>query len=288
MSGAVAVMQAGKHCYCEKPMAGCYRDAQAMLDASRKLGKKLHIQLGMIYNPETRAARELIAAGELGELYHARSTGFRRRGRPFVDGYGSENFVQKAISAGGALYDMGVYHISQLLYLMGNPTPERITGNTYQKMAMHEGRAKSAGYSVEELGTGYVRFAGGLSMDIIEAWAIHLDHIEGSTLVGSKAGVRLAPFGFFKSSGDLNLNTSVDMAQAKQRWQTVTCDWNLYASSQEHWIAALQGKVDLLPTAAIALNTMLIQEGIYLSEKLGREVSAAEVREASVSLAVAV
>jgi hypothetical protein len=36
----------------------------------------------------------------------------------------------------------------------------------------------------------------------------------------------------------------------------------------------------------IALNTMLISEGIYLSDKLGREVTAEEVREMSVSTAV--
>jgi predicted dehydrogenase len=61
-----------------------------------------------------------------------------------------------------------------------------------------------------------------------------------------------------------------------------------YDSAQHHWVAALQGRVDLLPTAELALNTMLISEGIYLSEQLGREVSAEEVRESSVSTAVQV
>ena len=36
----------------------------------------------------------------------------------------------------------------------------------------------------------------------------------------------------------------------------------------------------------IALNTMLISEGIYLSDRLGREVTADEVREMSVSTAI--
>jgi hypothetical protein len=48
----------------------------------------------------------------------------------------------------------------------------------------------------------------------------------------------------------------------------------------------LRGEDDLLPTAEIALNTMLISEGIYLSEKLGREVTADEVREMSRSTAL--
>ncbi len=59
-----------------------------------------------------------------------------------------------------------------------------------------------------------------------------------------------------------------------------------YVSPQQHWICALQDEVELLPTAEIALNTMLISEGIYLSSELGREVSAEEVREISRSKAV--
>ena len=57
-------------------------------------------------------------------------------------------------------------------------------------------------------------------------------------------------------------------------------------SAQHNWIAAHRGEVELLPSAEIGLNTMLISEGIYLSQKLGREVTAAEVLEKSVSTAL--
>jgi predicted dehydrogenase len=287
-SATEAALKAGKHVYCEKPMAGSYRDAAAMLEAARKQGKKLAIQLANVFADETRAAKELIDGGKLGALYHARSTGFRRRGRPFVDGYGSINFVQKEISAGGALYDMGVYHIAQMLYLLGNPKVARITGKTYQKTEMDAGRRAESGYSVEELGVGFVRFEGDLSLDIIEAWAIQLDTFEGSSLVGAKGGIRLSPFGFFSSEGDLSLNTTVDLKAARYRWDKIRGNGAYYGGSQAHWIAGLQGKVELLPTAEIALNTMLISEGIYLSEKLGREVTAAEVAESSVSTVIPV
>ena len=286
LPAAVAGLEAGKHVYCEKPIAGSYHDGLAMLQTAEKLKKKLHIQIFSLYTDETRAAKNLIDAGELGEVFHARSTGFRRRGRPFVDGYGTQTFVQKRNSAGGALYDMGVYHISQLLYLLGNPKVERITGKTYQKTDMDPARRESSGYDVEELGLGFVRFAGDLSLDIIEAWAIHMDNFEGSSIVGSKGGVRLTPFGFFKSYGDLDITSSANLGSAAARWHTVNGEGGNYSNSQAHWIAALQGKVELIPSAQIALNTMLISEGIYLSERLGHEVSAEEVKAASVSTAV--
>jgi predicted dehydrogenase len=286
MRATRAVLESGRHAYCEKPMAGAYRDAVTMLEIARQTGRKLHIQLGQLYANETRAARELIADGQLGALYHARSTGVRRRGRPYVDGYGKPQFVQRETAGGGALYDMGVYHISQLLFLLGNPTVQRISGKTYQQIDMDPGRREASGYNVEELGLGFVRFEGGLTMDIIESWAIHLDNMEGSTIVGSRGGVRLNPFGFFRSAGDLDLNSTASLDSARFRWNNVRGDGDLYGSSQEHWIAALQGRVELLPTAEIALNTMLISEGIYLSERLGREVTADEVQAESVSSAL--
>jgi predicted dehydrogenase len=281
---AVAALEAGKHVYCEKPMAGSYADAKIMYDTAQALGRKLSIQLFTLFRPETRAAKLLIDAGYLGELYHARSTGFRRRGRPYVDGYGTPTFVQKRHAAGGALYDMGVYHIARVLYLLGNPSVARITGKTYQKTPMEPEREKDSGYDVEELGLGFVHFTNEVTLDIIEAWAIHLDGIEGSSILGTLGGVRLEPFSYYHNIGDLEMNSTADVEQIPYRWKNVHQGGDVYDSAGHHWVAALQGRVELLPSAELALNTMLISEGIYLSDQLGREVTADEVREKSVSL----
>jgi len=284
----VAALEAGKHVFCEKPMAGAYADAEAMLEASRRTGKMLSIQNQEYFANHTKAAKALIDAGQLGKLYHARSVGHRRRGRPYVDGYGSPAFVQKQTASGGALYDMGVYHISTMLYLLGNPDVLRISGQAYQEMPMDARRREKSGYSVEELGLGFVRLADNMTLDIIEAWAIHLDELGGSVVVGSEGGVRLTPFGFFRSAGELDLDSTADLDRFSYRLHNVLEQGDVYDSPQHHWIAAVEGRVDLLPTAEIALNCMLISEGIYRSSELGREVTAEEVRAMSKSTAVAV
>jgi predicted dehydrogenase len=288
MPMTVAALEAGKHVYCEKPMAGAYIDAETMYQTAQETGQMLSIQLNTLYAKETKAAKALIDDGMLGRVYHARSTGFRRRGRPFVDGYGSASFVQKQISAGGALYDMGVYHIARMLYLLGNPEVERVSGKIYQETDIDAARKESSGYNVEELGLGLVRLQDGITLDIIEAWAIHLDGIEGSSIVGSKGGVRLEPFGYFRSVGHLDLDSTANLDSFMYRVYNVQGVGDEYNSAQHHWIAALQGRVKLLPTAELALKTMLISQGIYLSDKLGREVTADEVHEHSVSTAVKV
>ena len=181
---------------------------------------------------------------------------------------------------------MGVYHINTILYLINNPTVERISGKTYQETGMDERRRAASGYSVEELGLGFVRFTGGLTLDIMEAWAVHMNSFDGSMVLGSEGGVRIDPFGFYRNLGDLELDSTANLSRLEWRQRTVHEVGDIYDSPQHHWIAALQDRVALIPMDEIALNTMLISEGIYLSDRLGREVTADEVRGMSVSTAI--
>jgi predicted dehydrogenase len=289
-----AALQAGKHVYCEKPIAGSYADGKSMLDAAKQSGKKLHIQLSFLYSNETKAAKVLIEEGKLGNLYHARSTGYRRRGRPYVDGYGTQYFTRKETAGGGALFDMGVYRISQLLYLLDAPEVVSVTGKTYQEMEIDERRKNISQFNVEELGVGFVRFNGGLTMDIIESWAIHMNDFEGSSLVGSQGGIRLpgytggqrTPFSYHTNMCDMEMDSTFNLDAMEYRWHNLRDNADAYDSSQHHWIAALQGRVELLPTAEIALQTMLISEGIYISDRLGKEVTAEEVVSLSEPLSI--
>ncbi|MCL4561995.1 MAG: Gfo/Idh/MocA family oxidoreductase [Chloroflexi bacterium] len=282
----IAALEAGKHVYCEKPMAGSYRDAAEMLDAAHRTGKLLSIQLSTLFDLETKASKAVIDAGWLGKPYYACSAGSRRRGRPYVDGYGSPAFVQKSQAAGGALYDMGVYHIANLLYLLGNPAALRISGRTYQEMPIDPARFQGSGYDVEEFGAGFAHLEQNITLSIVEAWAVHLDQLGGSYILGSLGGVRLQPFGIFRSLGDLDLDAKADLEDFDYRLKNVHAEGDAYTGPQQHFIAALRGLVPLLPMAEIALNTMLISEGIYLSDRLGREVTAQEVREQSHSTAL--
>ena len=155
-------LAAGKNVYCEKPMSWTYRNAKEMYDAARAAGRMLHIQLSSLYVPETRAAKRLIDEGHLGGLYYAKACHYRRRGRPWVDGYGTPAFVNTGTSGGGAMLDMGVYHIAQTLFLLGNPRTLTVSGGTFQKLYgnMYADRRESGKYNVEELGMAVIRLAG--------------------------------------------------------------------------------------------------------------------------------
>lgn len=289
----IDALEAGKNVYVEKPISWTYRDAKAMVDKAEELGRMLHVQLAQIYVPGTRAAKKLIDEGHLGDLYYAKSTHYRRRGRPFVDGYGTASFVNRRTAGGGAMLDVAVYHLSRMLYLLGNPDLLSVSGATFQKVDnMYGDRRRSSGYDVEEFGMGFTRLAGGIIYYMEEAWAIHSDNPDYDYVYGSKGGVRIdpprqqggqiisAPIQYYTTLGDIEMDGTMELRQTDWRWQQVDPSAVHYTESQRHWISAQLGIVPLLDTAGIALTTAFITEGIYLSQHLGREVTAQEIASA--------
>lgn len=148
---------------------------------------------------------------------------------------------------------------------------------------MDEKRKKESGFDVDELGVGFARFADGLTMDVIESWAIHAPPFGGSVIAGSLGGVCLDPFGYYFSDADMTLSATADISADEYRNHQLNPEMAYHDSSQKHWVAALRGQVPLLNTAEIALNTMFLSEGIFLSGKLEREVTADEIEAMSVS-----
>jgi predicted dehydrogenase len=95
---AIAAARAGKHVFCEKPLALDHADAQTMLDAVRASGVANAIDLEFAELPAYRAAEKLLRSGQLGQI---RSTALtwqvRTRSRP------ADSWKEQVESGGGAL-----------------------------------------------------------------------------------------------------------------------------------------------------------------------------------------
>jgi predicted dehydrogenase len=114
---AVAALAAGKHVWCEKPMALTLEDAKAMEAAARQAGRKTQLGYNYISNPAFMHACRLVAGGEIGRVVHVRG---------WVDeDYQADpalpwSWRAKLKDAGlGALGDIGCHLISLLTGLVG-------------------------------------------------------------------------------------------------------------------------------------------------------------------------
>jgi predicted dehydrogenase len=268
--------KAGKHVYCEKPLALNGKEAQKMVGAAEKAGKKLAMQLSTVFSRAAQAAKRLIVTGQLGRLYYAKASNYRRRGRPYVDGYGTPAFVQKENAGGGALMDMAVYHIGLMMYLLDNPEVETVSGSTYQELEMDARRRKESGYNVEELGVAIVRLAGGITLFIEEAWAIHGAAGPANRVFGSKGGVTLEPFGktctYYTNLAGIDGDMTFDLDGWTYREGQLRPETAAYASPQAHWVWGLLGRVPLIDTGRIGMRVAQITEAIYKSAERGKEV----------------
>ncbi len=64
----IAAFKAGKHVFCEKPLALTVKDCLAMRNAWKKSGKLFSIGFTLRYSPHYRRIKELLSAGKIGKI----------------------------------------------------------------------------------------------------------------------------------------------------------------------------------------------------------------------------
>lgn len=114
---AVAAAAAGKHLFCEKPLALTLDDARAMLAAAEKAGVKHMIGFNYRFVPAVQLAKKLVAEGRIGKIYHFRATFLQ-------DWIIDPEFplvwrLQKEIAGSGSHGDLGAHLIDLARFLIG-------------------------------------------------------------------------------------------------------------------------------------------------------------------------
>ena len=117
---------AGKHVLCEKPMAVTPADCEAMIEAGRRAGKKLMIGYRAQYDPYNLRAIELVR-GEKASIGTPNLV-FTEHGRMLKpeEELRDRWRANKELAGGGSLYDIGIYSVNGVRYLLGEE-PEAVT-----------------------------------------------------------------------------------------------------------------------------------------------------------------
>jgi len=113
---AVAALEAGYHVLCEKPLAQTHEDIEAMTIAADKSGKKFMTGQVCRKAPGFMKAKELVEAGEIGELFYVESE--YAHDYQFMEPLWRKDPVNLRYSIIGG----GCHAIDLLRWIAGNPT----------------------------------------------------------------------------------------------------------------------------------------------------------------------
>jgi predicted dehydrogenase len=170
------VLEAGKHCFVEKPLAQSVADAEQAVQAARESGRLLMVGHLLEYHPGVQKLKELTDSGELGDrIYYI---------------YGNRLNLGKLRADENALWSLGAHDVSVVLYLADEEPSEVVAhGESYVRSG------------VEDVVFCFLRFPSGLAAHLHLSW---LDpHKERRfTVVGSQ---RMATFDDMAIEGKLTI-----------------------------------------------------------------------------------
>jgi predicted dehydrogenase len=163
----IAAAQAGKHVFCEKPLARTAEEAKTMLDAVEKAGVKHMVAFNYRFVPAIVQAKRLIESGKLGRIFHFRAVYLQEW---IID----PNFpkiwrLDKSVAGSGALGDLGAHVIDLARFLVGEPTQVMgLTKTFIEERPMGDGSGAMGKIDVDDAFLSMFHFANG-AIGTIEA-----------------------------------------------------------------------------------------------------------------------
>jgi predicted dehydrogenase len=108
--------RAGKHIFCEKPLALNAKEAEAAVAEAERANVFLQVGQCIRFWPEYEALRQFIQAGDAGKL--RRLSLVRRASRP---AYSRDNWLHEPSRSKGAALDLHIHDTDFVLHLLGTP-----------------------------------------------------------------------------------------------------------------------------------------------------------------------
>jgi predicted dehydrogenase len=245
----LALAKAGKHVICEKPMAVNAQDGQEMIAACKAAGVQLLIGYRMHFEANTLDIVKKQRVGEFGKtLFFQGLSGF-------VIGDPSQWRLNKALSGGGAMMDIGIYSINGARYMLGED-PIWVTAQETKTdpIKFKEG--------VDETITFQMGFPSGATASCLSTYS--LNYLDKFFLSGTKGFAEMQP-----SSGYGPIKAWTNSGPLQHTHVT-------HQTTQMDEMAAiiLDGKQPLIPVnGEEGLKDMRIVDAIYQAVKTGKKVS---------------
>ena len=244
----IRVAMAKKHVICEKPMAVNAKEGQEMVDACQNAGVKLLVGYRMHFEPHTLEIIRMRKAGELGKVL------FFQGLSGFIIGDPSQWRLNKALSGGGSMMDIGIYSVNGSRYMVGEDpvwvTAQETKTNT---MKFKEG--------IDETIQFQLGFPGGAVASCLSTYS--LNNLDRFFLNGTQGFAELLPAtGYGPIAGRTHKG---EINQPVTTHQTVQMD--------EMAGIILEGHQPVVPVDGLeAVKDLKILDAIYQSARTGQKV----------------
>jgi predicted dehydrogenase len=289
----IAAAQAGKHIYCEKPLAMTVEEGRRMVEAVQKAGVKTQMTFNLRFFPAVARARQLIEAGFLGQI-------FSFRGRYYRSSYISPDKplswrLRKAVSGGGALFDLGSHILDLLYYLLGEYGAVQATLDTLIKeRPIATGSTQTAPVDVDDIALMHVRMANGtLGLVEISRMGTGFTNDGPVEIFGEKGAIRFnlanpawlevydvrdaeAPLGGMRGFRKIETVGRYPGAKAPD-WTMAPGFERSHAECQYQFLKAIADDQAASPSFADGLHIQAVMEAAIRSSAEGRWVKLAEV-----------
>ncbi len=179
---AIRAARAGKHVFCEKPMALTTEECREMIDACKKANVRLAIDYRCRFEPNNRFAIETVRGGSLG------TTRTLSIDHGFNIGDPSQWRLKRALAGGGSLVDIGIYSLQAARYLTGEE-PTHVSA--FLESAANDPRFKE----VEENVTFQLRFPSGAIANCSSSYGYAAQ--SHYRVIGTKGWIDLEPATFY-------------------------------------------------------------------------------------------
>ena len=267
---SIASLEAGKHVFCEKPTAINHFEANKMVEAARKNGKKLLIGLQNRFRGESLALKSQMRQKALGVVYYAKCGWLRRNGVP---GWGSW-FTRKKDAGAGPIFDIGVHVLDLTLWLMDDFKPNSVFASSYAKFGPRKKGLSKWGipepngyYDVEDLACAILRMESGASIFFEVSWASHISkpkfYIE---LMGDKAGFDYESTTIFSSENSTTFDKKIHYNKQDP-----------YLEEMNHFLDCIKNDKEPITKPEEILGLQKALDMILKSSKENRVVTAKEV-----------
>jgi predicted dehydrogenase len=165
---ALAAIAAGKHVYCEKPLAPTSAEAKDMADAAAAAGLATQVGFNYLKNPMLALAKEVIASGEIGEIRTFRGVHAEDY---MADAQAPWTWRLDPAGGGGALADIGSHILATARYLVGPVSSLMAEVDTLiAERPASAGASELRAVEVDDVARLFLKFEGGASGSLEANW----------------------------------------------------------------------------------------------------------------------